>query len=263
MRVLAAIAVIALLATGAAWYYRTGRVLPLRDGVPAERVDDEWLEDLYSQNPAEAAAAARHVEELGQDAVPVIQATLEDTRADRERRRAALKACTILGPAAATLIPLVTAELEEPDVTAEAAVALSFMGRQAFAPLRDALSSDDPVVRREALRSIGKLKDRAPLDARAVVPLLVRSMADPDPGVRTVAATYLGIVHQGGAAAVAALIEGLKDPAVEVRRAAATALGEFGAEAAPALPALRKAAADPDEEVAREAGRSLVKLQTK
>ena len=91
-----------------------------------------------------------------------------------ERVKAALKACGILGPAAAPAIAEVAEQLPDPTVTAEAAVALSFMGRSAFGPLRDALSSEDPVVRREALRSIGKLKERAPLDARAVLPLADR-----------------------------------------------------------------------------------------
>jgi HEAT repeat protein len=106
-----------------------------------------------------------------------------------------------------------------------------------FPPLRDSLSSDDAVVRREALRSIGKLKDRAPLDTAAVVPLLIDRMSDPDPGVRAVAATYLGIIHGGGAEAVTALVDALKDPLPEVRRAAAIALGSFGSDAQPAIPA--------------------------
>ena len=75
------------------------------------------------------------------------------------------------------------------------------------------------------------------------------------------AATYLGIIHEGGAEAVRALIEALKDPEADVRRAAASALGSFGAEAAAAVPALRKAAGDADPDVAREAGVTLVKLQ--
>jgi HEAT repeat protein len=148
-------------------------------------------------------------------------------------------------------------------LTADAALALSFMGRGAFGPLRDALGSEDPVVRREALRSIGKLKERAPLDARAVVPLLIERAADADAGVRTVAATYLGIIHEGGVDAVNALMEGLKDAEADVRRAAAAALGSFAADAEPAVPALRKAAADADPDVAREAGVALVKLQPK
>ena len=128
-------------------------------------------------------------------------------------------------------------------------------------PLKASLASDDPIVRREALRSIGKLKDRAPLDSPAVVPLLIKGMQDTDAGVRTVGATYLGIIQDGGRDAVDALIEGLKDPDAAVRRTSAEALASFGAEAAPAVPALRKAAVDKDPEVAREAGVTLVKLQ--
>jgi HEAT repeat protein len=123
------------------------------------------------------------------------------------------------------------------------------------------LSSEDPIVRREALRSIGKLKERAPLDWRAVVPLLVDGMKDADPRVRAVAATYLGIVHEGGDKAVPALIEGLKDAEPDVRRVSAAALGSFGSDAQSAVPALKKAAGDTDPDVAREAGVSLVKLQ--
>lgn len=262
-RLLALTAAAALLAAGIVWYYE----LDLSTGVVGrstaqqEVPDDAWLDHLYSQNTQDTAEAVRHVEMLGAKAVPIIMATLADPRAPHEHRRAALKASGILGEVAAPAIPLVAAELVKPDVTAEAAVALSFMGRDAFAPLRTALDSDDPVVRREALRSIGKLKERAPLDTGAVLPLLLGGLRDPDPGVRTVAATYLGIIHEGARQAVPALIEGLTDPEAEVRRASAEALGSFGAEGAAAVPALRKAAKDDDPDVAREAGLALVKLQ--
>ena len=52
-------------------------------------------------------------------------------------------------------------------------MALSFMGQGAFNPLRDALASADPALRREAIRSIGKLAARAPIDTREVTPLLI------------------------------------------------------------------------------------------
>jgi HEAT repeat protein len=136
------------------------------------------------------------------------------------------------------------------------------MGRGAFAPLAAAARSDDPVVRREALRSIGKLRDRAPLDARAVMPLLLDGLADQDAGVRVVAATYLGILGDEADAAVPALIGALRDEASAVRAAAATALGSFGEEGADAIPALRRAAKDRDEDVSREAGLALVQLQS-
>ena len=258
-------AVVTLLACGAGlfWYYKTGHAAP-PSAVVVQPVDEEaWIDQLYNANPAEVDEATRQVHELGARALPLIHRTFQDPGASTPRVKAALKACAILGPIATPAIPEVAEQLPDPTLTAEAAVALSFMGRGAFGPLREALSSDDPVVRREALRSIGKLKDRAPLDARVVVPLLIRGVSDSDPGVRAVAVTYLGIIHEGGADAVDALVTALKDPEVDVRRSAATALGSFAEDAAPAIPALKKAAGDADPEVAREAGVTLVKLQSK
>jgi HEAT repeat protein len=249
---------------GAIGYYYVRHRAP-GAGVTAEQpVHDEtsWIDQLYSQNPAESSAAAKYVADLGVGALPMIHTTLQDPAATPERVKAALKACGILGSAAEAAIPEVAEQLPDPALTAEAAIALSFMGPRAFAPLRASLASDDPIVRREALRSIGKLKERAPLEASAVLPLLIAHMTDPDPGIRRVAATYLGIIHEGGPDAVRALIRGLQDPQIEVRLASATALGSFGADADAALAALRKASADPDPEVAREAGVTLVKLQS-
>jgi HEAT repeat protein len=253
-----------LLGCGAAafLYFERKPVVPTPAAVQTAD-EDAWIDHLYHANPADVEAATHRVQQLGVGALPVIHRTLQDPTASSERVKAALKACAILGPAAATAIDEVAEQLADPTVTAEAAVALSFMGRGAFAPLRDAAAGDDPLVRREALRSIGKLKDRAPLDAHAVVPLLIDGATDTDPGVRAVAVTYLGIIHEGGADAVEALITGLKDPEIDVRRSSATALGSFGGEAAAALPALRKAATDSDPDVAREAGVALVKLQSK
>jgi HEAT repeat protein len=225
-------------------------------------VDGNWLEHLHSQNPKVAEEAARQLQELGAAAIPQIKEALEDPTVDVATKKAALKATGLLGPAAAPAVNEVAALLPDPELTQEAAVALSFIGREAYAPLRLATSSEDPVVRREALRSLGKLRERAPLDSRAVVPLLLHGLADSDTGVRTVSATYLGIIHDDGPAVVPALIETLKDENAEVRAAAATALGSFEAQSAQALPALKKAASDHDENVAREAGLSIVKLQS-
>jgi HEAT repeat protein len=263
--VLRVAAIVALIAcgAGAVWYYRT--VHPaMQPASPPQPVDeDAWIDHLYHANPAEVEAATRQVQELGPRALPLIHQTFQDPTASSTRVKAALKACGILGPIAAPAIGEVAEQLPDPTLTAEAAVALSFMGRGAFGPLRDALGSDDPVVRRESLRSIGKLKDRAPLDGRAVLPLLIKGTSDADPGVRSVGVTYLGIIHEGGSGAVDALVGALQDSEIDVRRAAAEALGSFGADAATAIPALKKAASDPDPDVAREAGLSLVKLQPK
>ena len=87
------------------------------------------------------------------------------------------------------------------------------------------------------------------------------SFTSDSPSVRAVAATYLGIIHEGADTAVPALVEALSDPDPEVRRTSAAALGSFEQAAAPALPALRKAAVDRNEDVAREAGLAIVKIQ--
>ncbi len=261
-RLLGLLVVVAALSAAAYWYYEKHPRTPFLKSTNTEaNLDDEWLDGLVSPNPREAEAAAAHVEDLGAGALPVVSATLRDRGADTSRRKAALKACGLLGQRAAALVPEVAAALPDPDLTAEAAVALSFMGRTAFGPLKDAIASDDPVLRREALRSIGKLKERAPLDSAAVLPLLIDGMADEDAGVRTVAATYLGIIHEDPGESVPALIDGLEDEEVEVRRASATALGSFGGDAEEAMPALRRASSDHDPDVAREAGRALVRLR--
>jgi HEAT repeat protein len=208
-----------------------------------------------------AEAAAKQVSELGPAAIPDIETALRDPAADTARKKAALKAAGLLGPIASPLVPDIAEHLPAPDLTAEAAVALSFVGREAFAPLRDALDSEDPVVRRESLRSLGKLRDRAPLESRVVVPLLLEALSDPDPSVRTVAVTYLGIIGQDHGKVVPALIAALNDDSADVRIAAATALGSFPGSAEKVLPALRRAMADSNADVAREAGVAIVKLQ--
>ena len=243
-------------------YYVRERQRPAPLPEPADVVDGNWLEHLHSQNPKVAEEAARQLQDLGAEAIPQIKEALEGPTTDMARRKAALKAAGMLGTAASPAMNEVAALLPDPELTAEAAVALSFMGREAYAPLRLATSSEDPLVRKEALRSLGKLRERAPLDPRAVVPLLLHGLADSDAGVRTVSATYLGILHDDGPAVVPALIETLNDEDADVRAAAATALGSFEAQAAQAVPALKKAVGDRDENVAREAGLAIVKLQS-
>jgi HEAT repeat protein len=261
---LAFMLVLAALAGGAAWYSQQIGVGPWRAATPIQPPrQDGWLDNLYSKNPRDEEAAKKEVQALGEKALPAIRAALADPSSDVDRRKAALKACGVLEHAAAPVIPEVTESLTSPELTEEAAMALSFMGSAAFAPLREGFKNDDPVVRRESLRSIGKLKSRAPLTGKAVVPLLVSGMVDEVPSVRVVAATYLGILHEQPAESVPPLIAALDDPDLEVRRAAATALGSFeGNEAESAIPALRKAAGDSDPDLAREAGRSLIKLQS-
>ena len=252
---------VALLAgVGAAvWYYRT----PDDAGRPVRvvaRNDDRWLDDLLSRSPKDVEAATAELEQRGTAALPVIRRTLQDPAGDPAHRKAALKATAILGARAAEAIPDVAEALHEPAYAPDAALALSFMGSAAVPTLREAIKSDEAVVRREALRSLAKLRERASIDPQIVVPLLLEAANDPDASVRNVAVTYLGIVRDSPDKEVAGLIKALEDPEAPVRQAAAEALSAYGLLAEPAVPALKKASNDPDEDVKREAGRTLVHL---
>lgn len=258
-RIAAALLVLGVVAGAGWWHYRSSRFEPASqtDAVPK---DVNWLDHIYSQNPSVAEEARRQLKNQRSSALPGIRETLRNPTAAEDRKKAALKGCAVLGIDAAGAIDEVAAHLNVPALTVEAAVALSFMGEDAFVPLRNALSSEDAIVRKESLRAIGKLHARASLPSGVVVPLLLDGVSDVDAGVRMVSAIYLGIIHDEGEVVVPELIEMLEDEDAEVRTAAATALGSFGPDAEVAVPALQKARTDRDENVAREAGVSLVKL---
>jgi HEAT repeat protein len=245
----------------AMWYYRSQEAgLPIR---VTARSDDRWLDDLQSRNPKEAESATAEIEARGTAALPLIRRTLRDDSATDVRKKAALKACAILGVRASEAIPDIAALLPDATYSAEAALALSFMGSAAVPVLKDAVDDDDPTVRKEALRSLGKLRERASIDPQVVIPTLIAALDDSEAPVRAVAVTYLGIVRDNPVKEVPALTNALADEEPEVRAAAATALGAYGPAAESALPALRKAAKDPDEQVQREAGRAIITISEK
>jgi len=243
----------------AVWYYRSAPTQPPVSVVV--RNDDRWLDDLLSRSPKDVEKATAELEERGSAALPVIRRTLQADPPDPARRKAALKAAAILGPRAVESIPEISAALADPAYSPEAGLALSFMGSPAVPPLREALHSDEPAVRREALRALGKLRERASIDPQLVIPVLLESLKDEDAQVRHVAVTYLGIVRDRPAEEVNGLVAALQDPDALVRQSAALALSSYGADAEPAVPALQRASAkDPDDDVKREAARALVHI---
>jgi HEAT repeat protein len=243
----------------AVWYYRDAP--PARSVAVTLRNDDAWLDDLQSRSPKEVEKGTAELEERGTAALPLIRRTLQDPAADPDRRKAALKAAAILGPRAAESLPEVAAALADPDFSPEAGLALSFMGSAAVPTLRGALDSDEPAVRREAVRALGKLRERASIDPQIVIPVLLTSLEDEDPSVRHVAVTYLGIVRDRPKEEVAGLVRALQDSEADVRQAAAQSISSYGLDAEPASSALRAISArDPDEDVRREAARALVHL---
>jgi HEAT repeat protein len=243
----------------AVWYYRVAPTAPPVSVVA--RSDDRWLDDLQSRSPKDVEKATSELEQRGSAALPVIRRTLQDAAAEPPRRRAALKAAAILGPRAVESIPDVASALADPAFSPEAGLALSFMGSPAVPTLRDAMNADEPVVRREALRALGKLRERASIDPQIVVPVLLDSLKDDDASVRKVAVTYLGIVRDLPEEEVAGLTGALQDTEAEVRQAAALALSSYGLDAEPAIKALTRAStSDPDDDVKREAARALVHI---
>ena len=246
----------------AMWYYRSPETAGTVVRTTA-RNDDRWLDDLQSRNPKEVEAATVEIETRGSAALPLIRRTLQDESASDDRKKAALKACAILGVRAAEAIPDIAALLSNPAYSAEAGVALSFMGSAAVPVLKDAVDDDDPAVRKEALRSLGKLRERASIDPQLVIPILLGALDDSEGSVREIAVTYLGIVRDDPVKEIPVLTHALADDEAGVRRAAATALGAYGPQAQSALPALRKAAKDEDEDVQREAGRAIITISDK
>src|SRR5882672_3766538 len=100
-----AFALVLIVGCGAAafLYYERVTVAPAAPVVqPAD--DDAWIDHLYHANPADVEAATRQVQQLGPRALPLIHQTFQDSAATTEHLKAALKACSILGPAAAPAI---------------------------------------------------------------------------------------------------------------------------------------------------------------
>ena len=146
------LALLAAIAVGITWYSLRAGIVPssVTPNLRAVAEDTSWLSDLYSQNPRDTAKGTATVEKLGVRALPRIQATLRDPKAERSHRRAALRACAILAVTAEPAIPDVAAALSEHDLAADAAVALSFMGPRAL-PL-----SSGGVVERRSRWSAGR-----------------------------------------------------------------------------------------------------------
>jgi HEAT repeat protein len=133
----------------------------------------------------------------------------------------------------------------------------SFLGRTRTQWLAD-LYSKQPSVRRSAAFALGRL-GAAGLDAGGA--LLERLEADPDAGVREMAATAVGSIVAAiradgrilGGDAVAALRKALdSDTQPRVRRAAAYALGCFGRNGAPAAVGSLKKALTSDNAAVRQ-----------
>lgn len=126
------------------------------------------------------------------------------------------------------------------------------------AELTAALKDADANVRREALRSFGRALDHGRLKAADVVPLLLEGVKDTAPGVRAVAAAYLGFRQAGAATAVPVLATLLKDPDDLVRVNAANGLRLHAPAIKEAIPALVEAWSDTSVDVRQHVASALI-----
>jgi HEAT repeat protein len=146
-----------------------------------------------------------------------------------------------------------------------------------------ALKDEDPLVRKVAIDSLGRVRGAPIAAVPALIGLLQTSdrlyvvqtlgafrgeakdavvaleplLTDKDLEVRWNTAWTLGKIGPAAKNAVPALIRALKDPEGKVREHAAEAVGDIGPEAKEAVPALVEALKDPDAGVRRDAVRAL------
>jgi HEAT repeat protein/beta-lactamase regulating signal transducer with metallopeptidase domain len=114
---------------------------------------------------------------------------------------------------------------KQPSPGEQAAIALASMGRPAFQPLTNQLTSENPTVRRNAAWAIGELTNMPPGERDGAVPRLISLLSDPDGWVRMASARALGELRHRSA--VPALIANLVDQDAQVRELAIWALSEL------------------------------------
>jgi HEAT repeat protein len=178
---------------------------------------------------------------------------------------------------------------KHPSPGEQAALALASLGRRAFEPLSQQLTSTNATVRRNAAWAIGELTNMVPGERAGAVPDLITLLGDSDAWVRMAAARALGELRDERALtklvatlsdenwrvrelAVWALSEMkddravnalcnvlLSDTRVEVRRAAAEALGEIASAAA--LPSLKLALNDAEPSVGAKAAWAISEIE--
>jgi HEAT repeat protein len=116
------------------------------------------------------------------------------------------------------------------------------------------LRHDEPAVRWNAARSLGKLR------VAAAVPDLVAALTDDQAAVREHAAEALGEIGPAAAEAVPALIMALSDPDCRVRRDAVRSLGQIGPAAKSALSAVEARSRGDDDVAVRAAAERALRL---
>ena len=199
---------------------------------------------LHHPNPVVRRAAGKTLALIiDPDTVPsLLHALLHDE--DTVVKGSAVGALAKMGEASVPpLLEILADPIRSESTKGHAAWALGFIGAAAAPFLEDAIASDSLDVRCAAVGAIAHLVQETG-DTRAAQ-LLLGTLHDPDPNVRSEAASAIG--KMAYLPALPLLITTLKDPDGEVRRTAAVALGKLGDRSA--IPHLQAALTDELEPV--------------
>jgi hypothetical protein len=205
-------------------------------------------------------AAERAIRSLGTNALPVLTDRLRVSSASQnsEQDVRTYLAFSALGAEARSAIPVLL-DLMTPAYDAAqrsrlgydpgdikpiyVALSLHAIGRDAVAPLINALSAEDKRIRFGAAMALESFRGFGD----DVVPALIKALKDQDHNVRWRAARSLGSLQQLPDITVPALVESLaKDSDENVRCYVIFALKKFGLQASASIAELTKATSDPN-----------------
>jgi len=249
------------------------------------RAASAWHRDLRQPESPRSADAFNALVAGKRDAVPVCAWVLR-TAPEPEARWRAADALGHMGKDASTAAPELVAALADddplvrgvavrsigelapdvpggvralvaffPDIEAMRAVA-SFgpAGAEAVPALIATLKYEDPTVRWQSARALGKIGVPS---VPAVTELARLTISDPDSLVREHAAEALGDIGPAAADGIPALVKALHDPVARVRRDAVRALGQMGPAAKAVLGDIRSLQKDSDADVRAAAERAV------
>ena len=183
----------------------------------------------------------------------LLHALLNDE--DTVVRGSAVGALAKMGEASVpALLSILADPIRSESTKGHAAWALGFIGAEAAPFLESAIRSDSIDVRCAAVGAIANLAQQG--DERAIQ-LLIATLSDVDPNVRSEAASAIG--KMAYLPALPNLITALGDPDGEVRRTAAVSLGKLGDRSA--IPALEVLLTDDLEPVRVLAKLAITKIE--
>jgi HEAT repeat protein len=223
----------------------------------------EWLKGFdAAQQSAEYAAAEAALQQMGTNALPALISYLRrqdppfhrqwtnlrsKLRLSRGRveyatlwhRRAAL-ACGALGEAAAPAFPAMAEAMNDPDAAHAVGNGLSRMLPASAPVLTNVLATGNVAARSSAAFHLVTAFSHSSAESVARPALLSALLHDPEPAVRTSAASALAHWNTNVDEIASALACALNDPNPSVRGNAVTSLGNFGVAAKTAVPQLMK-----------------------